>query len=248
MWGNLSYIYLFYLFHTFFFYSFQGWISTVRLLIDHGADINAVTVSGRTPLMYAVEFDHEPLVFWFAENSKKLGLQLDTTDADGYTALILAVEKGTEGHNMAKALVQKGSDPNVLTLRRKTALKIACAAQDIKMVNLLLDYNVQRRNSAFCLLKEDLFAAVQARIVEEEKKLEEEKNQNSNNNGSFQKEGGTRRKNPFEAWIEYRDKRTKKPFYYNTVTRKSTFDKPKDFKIDKKRIIKEAMFGMSFYH
>ncbi len=65
---------------------------------------------------------------------------MDTTDAEGYSALILAVEKGESGHSMAKILLQAGCDPNLLTLRRKTALKIACQAQNVIIVNLLLDH------------------------------------------------------------------------------------------------------------
>jgi ankyrin repeat protein len=71
-----------------------GWTSTVKILTDHGADVNAPTIVGKTPLMYAVEFDHESLVFWFVSQAKKLHLRIDATDVDGYTALIRAVEKG----------------------------------------------------------------------------------------------------------------------------------------------------------
>jgi len=226
-------------------------VSTVKLLISHGADVNSSTVSGRTALMFAVEFNHENLVFWFASKAKALGLNLDATDAEGYSALILAVEKNDDGFELAKVLLQNGCDPNIQTLRRKTALKIACQAQNVAVVNTLLDFGVQRRNSAFNLLKDDNLAKVQSRINEDERRMQEELEKAEKEkeererlaiNEKFQ------RKNQSEAWVEYRDKKTKKPFYYNTVSRKSTFDKPKQFRPDRKRVIKEVTFGMSFYH
>jgi ankyrin repeat protein len=56
-----------------------GWTSTIRILLDAGADPNAATTAGKTALMYAVEFDNEQLVHWFASQSKKIGLRVDAT-------------------------------------------------------------------------------------------------------------------------------------------------------------------------
>lgn len=202
--------------------------------------------------MFAVEFDHESLVLWLCAQSKKLGLRLDATDAEGYSALILAVQKGESGFEMAKTLLQFGCDPNILTLRRKTALKIACQAQNVPLVNLLFDHKVQRRLSAVNLLRDEALTKIQARMLDDEIKEKEEaerleREQEAKDRLAMQK-GGGRLKNPFEAWVEYRDKVSKRPFYYNTVTRKSTFDKPREFKPNKKRVVKDVIFGMSFYH
>ena len=48
---------------------------------------------------------------------------------------------------MLKTLLQFGADPNVLTLRRKSALKIACQNQQMNIVNILLDHKVLRYKS-----------------------------------------------------------------------------------------------------
>lgn len=40
----------------------SGWTTTVKFLLEHGADLNAQTISGRTPLMYAVQLGHMNLV------------------------------------------------------------------------------------------------------------------------------------------------------------------------------------------
>jgi hypothetical protein len=230
-----------------------GWTTTVKLLLEHNADINATTISGRTPLMFAVEFDHETLVLWLCSQCKKLGLRLDTADAEGYSALIIAAEKGEAGVTMMKTMLQNGADPNILTLRRKTALKIACQSQNVPMVYLLFDNRVQRRLSALNLLRDDALAKVQQRLLadeakehDEEERLERE--QEAKDLASVQRGDGRQYKSPFEAWVEYRDKLSKRPFYYNTVTRKSTFEKPREYKPNKQKLIKEATYGMSFYH
>jgi hypothetical protein len=89
----------------------------------------------------------------------------------------------------------------------------------------------------------DRFAREEKAAAEEAKRLalEQEKKERE----EFARSG---RKPLSAAWVEYLDKKTKKPFYYNTVTRKSTWEKPREFKVDKKRLIKEVTFGMHFYH
>jgi ankyrin repeat protein len=49
---------------------------------------------------------------------------------------------GEAGMFMTEMLLKMKADPNLSTHRRKTALKIACAAQDVPMVNLLLNHKV----------------------------------------------------------------------------------------------------------
>lgn len=201
--------------------------------------------------MYAVQFQHEPLVTVFC--SKK-GIEIDAADTEGYTALIIAVELGEDGEQMAKALLAHGADPNALTVRRKTPLKIACQHQHVSMVNILLDHKAQRRNSAFNLLKEGALIAVERRLEEDDKREQEQlakaekERQLEEMIGYLNPNRPKSQKSPYGAWVEYRDKRNGKFFFYNTVTRKSVKEKPKDFKPDKKRIIKDVTYGMSFYH
>jgi hypothetical protein len=130
-------------------------------------------------------------------------------------------------------------------------LKISCEQQNLQLVNLLLDYKVQRRQSSLNLLHDYELQIIQKRFEEEEKinieiekKLLKEKNRkyynNDNANNFFQQKN---------AWVEYIDKKTKNTFYYNKVTRRSQFEIPsKDYKPDKNRVITEATFGMNFYH
>jgi len=85
--------------------------------------------------MYAVQFQHEGLVSYL---TTRPNIAIDAVDTDGYTALVLAVELGEDGLNMAKALLLAGANPNVMTFRTKTALRIACAKQDVIMVGAVL--------------------------------------------------------------------------------------------------------------
>jgi ankyrin repeat protein len=76
----------------------KGWTSTVKYLLEKGADINAQTISGRTPLMYAVQLLHENLVIML---TNRKDIHLEESDLEGYTALIIAVELGEPGRENA---------------------------------------------------------------------------------------------------------------------------------------------------
>jgi hypothetical protein len=159
---------------------------------------------------------------------------------------------------ITKILLRAGADPNALTLRRKTPLKLACAAQNVEMVNLILDHKAQRRQSAFNLLKDEALATITKRLEEDERRQQQEEQAAAEERERLEKSGlyeankanrvGHLGRSPYGAWVEYREKQTGKPFYYNTVTRKSVWSKPKDFKPNKNALVKEVISGLSFYH
>lgn len=162
------------------------------------------------------------------------------------------------GMEVSKALLRAGADPNALTLRRKNPLKIACAAQNTAQVEMLLDFKAQRRNSAFNLLKDEALAVVTKRLEADDRRQAAEEEEAEKERERLEKSGlyeaskaaagsGAGR-SAYGAWVEYVEKKSGKPFYYNTVTRKCVRNKPKDFKPNKTKIVKEAIFGLSFYH
>lgn len=226
----------------------------MRFLLDQGADVNSQTQSGRTPLMFAVQFSHINLVIMLLGRKD---LMLESSDLEGYTALIVAIEMGADGMEASKLLLRAGADPNALTLRRKNPLKIACAAQNVEQVSLLLDYKVQRRNSAINLLRDEALATVTKRLEDDERRQQVEEEAAAQERERLEKSGlyeaskaagGGLGRSAYGAWVEYREKKTGKPFYYNTVSRKCVRNKPKDFKPNKARLVKEVIFGLSFYH
>lgn len=77
-----------------------GWTSTVKFLLEHGADLNAQTASGRTALMYAVQLGHLNLVVMLLARKDLL---LEASDLEGYTALIIAIEMGETGKQILHA-------------------------------------------------------------------------------------------------------------------------------------------------
>lgn len=108
-------------------------------LIAAGADINDTLVNGRTPLMVAVEFENDLTVKYLLT---KPGLHVNATDADGNTALIIAAELNEYGNEMARMLLQKKADPNSENRKKKSPLTIACKAQNMELVHMLLDNQV----------------------------------------------------------------------------------------------------------
>jgi len=49
-------------------------------------------------------------------------------------------------------------------------------------------------------------------------------------------------------WVPYKDKKVRGIFYYNKVSRVSQWEQPPDYIKDRTYVMKEATFGMSFYH
>eukprot|EP01036_Dinobryon_divergens_P030701 gene30701-39985_t len=227
-----------------------GWPSTVKLLLDSNADINAVNIGGKTALMMAVEYEHDDVLTVL---SKHKTVQLDIADSEGYTALLRAAEKKDSevAVSLMKILLEAGADPNAATIRRKTALKMACQQQDMVKVHLLFDYKVTRRNSAIDLLADKFQDEVVARMKEEEKKrIQMEKLAKAAEEAALNSYVLDGNKDPRGKWLEFRDKESKsgQPFYYNTVTRKCTKEKPRDFKPDNTRLVPDAIYGLNFYH
>jgi len=241
--------------HSFFaihYASMYGWTSVVKFLIERGADGNAQTIVGKSPLMYAVEYQYESLVQFLTQWSE---IQLNLTDSEGITALFMAIDLGEDAYEICRLILKAGADPDCMTNRKKTPLMIACQKQSIKLVYLLLDYKCQRDPSSFAFLDEENQQLVQKRIEAEDKKAQEEAERQQEELRKKAMEGmemnlvqGHRNKVAYGAWVEYNDKRGRGIFYYNPVSRASQWQKPHDFVPNKDYIVKDATFGMHFYH
>lgn len=226
-----------------------GWEKSLQLLLAKGAEFNGQTANGRTALMFAVEFKHPELV----KNLLVIeDIHVNTQDVDGITALFIAVEHGDLGYSMAEMLLKRGADPNIATSRKNTPLKVACEAQNLALIHLLLDHKAHRRPSALERMMGQVAYEVTKRIgreereaMEEARRLEEERLKNNEEN-----KGGYKDKSPWGAWVRYADKNGKGKFYYNPVTRESRRDRPKDFQPNNQAPgdIKKATYGMHFYH
>lgn len=229
-----------------------GWEGACKMLLEASADVNAVTMTGRTSLMYACEFLHEEAIMALC---KKKDIMLNMLDTDGQTALLIAMEHGEEAVYIIETLLQSGADVNQMNHKKRTPLHIACENQQAQQVRMLLNYKCHRRNSAFELLQGDAAKDIQQLLMEEEaaaaaafKKMEQERERLAREGMVDTAEAGYKNKNPYGQWVDYIDKRNGSTFYYNKVSRESRRDKPKDFKADRNRPPPETTFGHAFYH
>lgn len=101
--------------------------------------MNDTIVTGRTPLMLAVEFENDLTVKYLLS---KPGIHVNASDSEGNTALILACELGEFGVEIAKLLLQSKADPNCENRKKKSPLTIACKSQNLELVHALLDHQV----------------------------------------------------------------------------------------------------------
>ena len=233
-----------------------GWEDGAQSLLDHKADVNAVNAASKTPLHLAVEYKNPGFIELLLEHPE---LMIEAPDSEGATAFVMAVEAGQAdddmGYEMAELLLKGGADPDAVTHRRKTGLSIACKNQNIPMVHLVLNFNCQRRPSAISLLLPDLAEQIRRRLDAEDQKAAamaeaaEAAKEKAISEGTYDEGSvGYRNKSPWGAWVEYNDKRGRGVFYYNPVSRASQWAKPKDFKKDYFREVKDATFGFNFYH
>src|SRR4030095_12745835 len=112
----------------------------IKVLVTHGADVNGrskpldfarrrngqyiLPLGSWTPLMYAARQGALEAVDTLAA----LGADLNLTDPDGATALVLAIINAN--YDVAAALVEKGADPNVADNEAKMAALYAAIDMD----------------------------------------------------------------------------------------------------------------------
>src|SRR5438270_14029316 len=72
--------------------AFKGLIDVAALLVDAGAEIDARSADGRTPLMRAAAFNREKMVAWLLAH----GASPDARDAAGLRAIDVATAMGAD--------------------------------------------------------------------------------------------------------------------------------------------------------
>ncbi len=113
-------------------------LSSLRVLITSGADINQRDSDGRTPLMWAVEHGFEEIVRLLCENNADLNVQC-TTFRD--TAVSLAAEYNRS--SCVKILIESGADINPTDYKGWTPLMHASRHGFEEIVRLLCKNNAE---------------------------------------------------------------------------------------------------------
>ncbi|XP_046405893.1 uncharacterized protein LOC124170897 isoform X3 [Ischnura elegans] len=114
--------------------SSAGHVEVVRLLINHGADVNAQSSSGNTPLMYACAGGHEEVVRVLLSANAKV----EDHNENGHTPLMEAASAGHVG--VAKILLEHGAGINTHSNEfKESALTLACYKGHLDMVRFLLE-------------------------------------------------------------------------------------------------------------
>lgn len=112
-------------------------IDEVQQLIADGANVNAVTSHGRTPLMSATAYGYINIVRFLLEN----GADINTKDThNGWTALMFSAGFENEEFEIAQMLIENGADVNEISTKYgATALMMACQNCHSRIARLLIE-------------------------------------------------------------------------------------------------------------
>lgn len=111
----------------------KGFRDLVALLIENGADIEAVNNKGYTPLHLACKHNRKDEAQVLIKNNA----DIEAEDTFGRTPLHLVCKKGHK--DMAKFLIDKGADIEATTYHTETPLILACVKRDVDLAVLLIE-------------------------------------------------------------------------------------------------------------
>jgi len=103
----------------------------VQLLVEKGADVNAMAASGATPLFFAVLRDQKDDVQFLLDHGANVNL------ADAYGDTILDCALHLQYGSLVQMLVEKGADVNALDQSQHRPLTYALQMDDHKWADYL---------------------------------------------------------------------------------------------------------------
>lgn len=127
--------------HTPLFYACNmGYLDTIKILVESGADVNIPTDDLETPLMHVAGNGNFPVIEYLI----KKGAHLNEQDKDGHTALIIACIAGRKSPNKdyyvksAKILIEGGANVNICNSEGNTVLHYAIMLGDDSLVEMII--------------------------------------------------------------------------------------------------------------
>ncbi|GAB0093555.1 protein fem-1 homolog A [Sergentomyia squamirostris] len=112
--------------------SVSGNLAVVKLLIRYGANINALSDTGSTPVRSACYMTHVEIVQYLVEH----GADITKGNYNGGTCLINSVQSVA----LCMYLISKGADVNARDIQDKTALHYAIQEHRLETTKLLLEH------------------------------------------------------------------------------------------------------------
>lgn len=113
--------------------AYEGDTIKVAEAMQLGADVNAISVDGVTPLMYAVQEANIPMLILLLD----AGALPDKKGPGVPPAIFTAAEAGYEG--IVGILLSAGADPDISDNLGQSALMIACKYNDFRIAWMLLE-------------------------------------------------------------------------------------------------------------
>ena len=110
-------------------------VEIARLLVDHGANVNAKDEDGTVPLLMCNP--RHPRVLCQLRMLLERGADVNARDPNGYTLLILASMINLL--EMATLVIEFGADVNAVANNGRTPLSVACRSGYLEFARLLLD-------------------------------------------------------------------------------------------------------------
>ena len=219
-----------------------GWLSAVDFLLSRRnvrAD-NSTTNDGANAVMIASQFRHAHVVEFLVDTTQ---VPLEAKNLQGETALHYAVT--SEALDVVEILCQFGANPDAISYNDETPFFRACQLNNAAIVNVLLDYHAEKNDKALDLLTGDAKDIVLQKILLDKQRQQQQQHDVAKTIPSLP---SRHPRSSLGHWVPYRDKQGRGIFYYNTVSRLSQFDVPPDYKKDPCYVIKDATFGLHFYH
>lgn len=119
--------------------AYDGSLPVVEKLVKNGASVNVANKQDRTPLIVAAFKGHASIV----EYLQGKGADINAQDGGGYSALMYACKRSF--NEIGEFLIEKGADINARSKKKGvTALMIAAALGNVKMVNQLLEHGADK--------------------------------------------------------------------------------------------------------
>ena len=128
--------------HTPLFYACNmGYLDTIKLLVENGANVNMATNDLETPLMQSAAKGNYPVVEYLIDK----GASINEQDKDGHTALIITCITGRKSPNQeyhikcAKILIEKGANVSICNSEGNNVLHYAIMLGNDSLVKMIID-------------------------------------------------------------------------------------------------------------